>query len=291
MEHFKQNNMANYNFGPTKIGFIGGGNMASAIGKPLIKKGIVNPNNVWVSARTNRTLGFWSDIGTHTTLKNGEVFDNCDVIFLAMKPHMLDDALEGIKLTMDRTRNPLFVSVLVGISLDTLTYKLKDIVEHPRIIRCLPNTPLMISEGITVYCSTNTTNEDEKMIHTLFSHIGVAESISESLMNAVGGLSGSGPAYAYLVIEALSDGAVKMGVPRNMATKFAAQVLVGAGKMVLETGKHPGQLKDEVCSTGGTTITGVHAMECGRVRASMMNAVEAAVKKSNELSSITEKKI
>ncbi|XP_078035523.1 pyrroline 5-carboyxlate reductase [Augochlora pura] len=275
--------MAKYSFGSTKIGFIGGGNMASAIGKPLIEKGIVNPNNVWVSARTNKTLGFWSNIGTRTTLENKEVLKNCDIIFLAVKPHMLNEALESLRSTELSVYDPLFVSVLVGISLDTLTFKLANIVERPRVVRCLPNTPLMISEGITVYCCRNTSDEDEKMISTLFSHIGLVENISESFMNAVGGLSGSGPAYAYLIIEALSDGAVKMGVPRHIATKLAAQVLVGAGKMVLETGKHPGQLKDEVCSAGGTTITGVHAMECGQVRASMMNAVEAAVNKSNEL--------
>ncbi|CAK9795519.1 Pyrroline-5-carboxylate reductase 2 [Anthophora quadrimaculata] len=270
----------------TKVGFIGGGNMASAIGAGLIRKGILNPDNVWVSARTNRTLGFWNDLGAHATLKNGEVVDNCDIIFLAVKPHMLDSALEGIKATMTKkASNMLFVSVLVGVTLDTLANKLKSIVTCPKIVRCMPNTPMMVGEGITVYCAVNITDQDEAVIETLFSYIGVIEYVPESLMNAIGGLSGSGPAYAYLVIEALADGAVKMGVPRPMATKFAAQVLVGAGKMVLETGRHPGQLKDEVCSPGGTTITGVHAMECGQVRASMMNAVEAAVRKSNELAS------
>ncbi|KOC60524.1 Pyrroline-5-carboxylate reductase 2 [Habropoda laboriosa] len=271
----------------TKVGFIGGGNMASAIGAGLIRKGILNPDNVWVSARTNRTLGFWNDLGAHATLKNGEVVDNCDIIFLAVKPHMLDNALEGMVLTMTKKASHLllFVSVLVGVTLDTLANKLKSIVASPKIVRCMPNTPMMVGEGITVYCAMNITDQDETIIETLFSYIGVIEYVPESLMNAIGGLSGSGPAYAYLVIEALADGAVKMGVPRPMATKFAAQVLVGAGKMVLETGRHPGQLKDEVCSPGGTTITGVHAMECGQVRASMMNAVEAAVRKSNELAS------
>ncbi|XP_076656338.1 pyrroline 5-carboyxlate reductase [Halictus rubicundus] len=278
--------MAKYNFESIKVGFIGGGNMASAIGAGLIRKGIFNPNNVWVSARTNRTLGFWSDLGAHATLENGEVYDNCDIVFLAVKPNMLSSAVDGVKKTKTRINNPLFVSVLVGIPLDTLADKLKSVVEgSPRIIRCTPNTPMMVGEGITVYCCMNTTNEDEQMVHTLLSYIGIAESVPEYLMNAIGGLSGSGPAYAYLIIESLSDGAVKMGVPRPMAMKFAAQVLVGAGKMVLETGRHPGQLKDEVCSPGGTTITGVHAMECGQVRASMMNAVEAAVKKSNEMAS------
>ncbi|XP_031834432.1 pyrroline 5-carboyxlate reductase [Nomia melanderi] len=282
--------MTTYNFESIKIGFIGGGNMASAIGAGLIRKGIFDPNNVWVSARTNKTLGFWTELGAHATLKNGEVYDNCDVIFLSVKPQMLNDALDGLKATIKKEKHsPLFVSVLVGIPLDTLHNKLKEIVNYPknypRIIRCLPNTPMMVGEGITVYCSLNTTKEDEDMIRTLFSYIGITESVPESVMNAIGGLSGSGPAYAYLVIEGLADGAVKMGVPRPMATKFAAQVLVGAGKMVLETGRHPGQLKDEVCSPGGTTITGVHAMECGQVRASMMNAVEAAVNKSIKMSS------
>ena len=279
--------MAKYDLTSTKVGFIGGGNMASAIGAGLIHKGILNADNVWVSARTDRSLGFWNDLGAHGTLRNGEVLDNCNIIFLAMKPHMLDDALEGIRATMSKKNsNTLFVSVLVGVSLDTLASKLKSIVMYPRIIRCMPNTSMMVGEGITVYCSMGTMDEDEDIVETMLSYIGVAEKVPESLMNSVGGLSGSGPAYAYLVIEALADGAVKMGVPRPMATKFAAQVLVGAGKMVLETGRHPGQLKDEVCSPGGTTIEGVHAMERGQVRASMMNAVEAAVKKSNELASI-----
>lgn len=273
-------------FSSTKVGFIGGGNMASAIGAGLIHKGILNPNNVWVSARTTKTLGFWNDLGAHATLKNGEVVDNCEIIFLAMKPHMLDDALQCTKETMTfKATHKLFVSVLAAVTLESLANKLKSIVTYPRIIRCMPNTPMMVGEGITVYCSMNATNQDETMIETLLSYVGVTENVPESLINAISGLSGSGPAYAYLVIEALADGAVKMGVPRPMATKFAAQVLVGAGKMVLETGRHPGQLKDEVCSPGGTTITGVHAMECGQVRASMINAVEAAVKRSNELMS------
>lgn len=278
--------MKNIDLMSSKVGFIGGGNMASAIGAGLIHKGILNPDNVWVSARTDRTLGFWTDLGAHATLKNGEVVDNCDIIFLAMKPHMLDDALQGIQATMKKKiTDMLFISVLVGVTLETLMNKLKLIVTYPRVIRCMPNTPMMVAEGITVYCSMNTTEQDEITVGALFSYIGISESVPESLMNAIGALSGSGPAYAYLIIEALADGAVKMGVPRPMATKFAAQVLVGAGKMVLETGRHPGQLKDEVCSPGGTTITGIHAMECGQVRASMMNAVEAAVKKANELTS------
>ncbi|KAF7386283.1 hypothetical protein HZH68_013415 [Vespula germanica] len=275
------------NFKSLKLGFIGGGNMATAIGAGLIRKGILDPKNVWVSGRTERTLTFWKELGAQATFKNGEVVEQSDVIFLSVKPHMLDDALDGVVKTLkEKINNKLYVSILVGISLDTLTEKLAVIDSNPRVIRSIPNTPIMIGEGITVYCTKNTHQEDIILIDRLFSFIGISQNVPESLMNAISGLSGSGPAYAYLIIEALADGGVKMGVPRPMATKFAAQVLIGAGKMVLETERHPGQLKDEVCSAGGTTITGVHAMERGQVRGSMMNAVEAAVNKANEMSRI-----
>ncbi|XP_035723670.1 pyrroline-5-carboxylate reductase 1, mitochondrial-like [Vespa mandarinia] len=275
------------NFKSLKLGFIGGGNMAIAIGAGLIRKGILDPKNVWVSGRTKRTLTFWKELGAQATFKNGEVVEKSDVIFLSVKPHMLDDALDGVVKTLkEKIDNKLYVSILVGMSLDTLIEKLAIVDSNPRVIRSMPNTPIMVGEGITVYCSKNTNQEDIILIDTLFSFLGISQNVPESLMNAISGLSGSGPAYAYLIVEALADGAVKMGMPRPMATKFAAQVLVGAGKMVIETERHPGQLKDEVCSAGGTTITGVHAMERGQVRGSMMNAVEAAVNKANEMSRI-----
>ncbi|XP_011878601.1 PREDICTED: pyrroline-5-carboxylate reductase 1, mitochondrial [Vollenhovia emeryi] len=269
-----------------KVGFIGGGNMASAIGAGLIRKGVLKPDNVWVSGRTDRTHGFWRDLGVHPTLENNEVVCNCDIVFLTVKPHMLDDALATVGRRADeKFESKLFVSVLAGVSLDVLYFKLLAIVTSPRIIRSMPNTPMMVGEGITVYCGRNAKPNDLELVDRLFSYIGMSHKVPESLMNCIGGLSGCGPAFAYLVIEGLADGAVKMGVPRPMATKFAAQVLVGAGKMVLETGQHPGQLKDEVCSPGGTTINGIHVMEVGGVRGSMMNAVEAAVNKTNELTS------
>ncbi|XP_012221911.1 pyrroline-5-carboxylate reductase 2 [Linepithema humile] len=269
-----------------KVGFIGGGNMASAIGAGLIHKGVLNPNNVWVSGRTNRTHNFWKDLGAYPTLKNKEVVSNCEIIFLTVKPHMLDDALSTIEKESDRKfEKKLFISVLAGVPLEVLDAKLSRIASSPRIIRSMPNTPMMVGEGIIVYCSENASPKDLEVIDALFSYIGITQNVPESLMNAISGLSGCGPAFAYLVIEALADGGVRMGVPRPMATKFAAQVLVGAGKMVLETGRHPGQLKDEVCSPGGTSIAGVHAMEAGGVRGSMMNAVQASVNKTNELTS------
>lgn len=267
-----------------KVGFIGGGNMASAIGAGLIHKDILNPDNIWVSGRTDRTHSFWKELGAHPTLKNNEVANNCDIIFLTVKPLMLDDALSTIvEKKAEKFESKLFISVLAGVSLEILYAKLSAVVKSPRIIRSTPNTPMMVGEGITVYCSKNAEPKDLELADILFSYIGISQSVPENIINAIGGLSGCGPAFAYLIIEALADGGVRMGVPRPIATKFAAQVLVGAGKMVLETGRHPGQLKDEVCSPGGTSIAGVHAMEAGGVRGSMMNAVEAAVNKANEL--------
>ncbi|XP_011644712.1 pyrroline-5-carboxylate reductase [Pogonomyrmex barbatus] len=272
-----------------KIGFIGGGNMASAIGAGLIRKNVLTPENVWISSRTDRTHRFWKDLGAKPTFSNSQVVDNCDVVFLSVKPQILEDALETVKsATGEKFESKLFISVLAGVPLEVLYAKIRWIVNSPRIIRTMPNTPMMVGEGIIVYCSNeDATSMDLQLVDKLFSYIGMSQNVPESLMNAVGTLSGCGPAFVYPIIEALADGAVRMGVPRPMATKFAAQVLIGAGKMVLETGRHPGQLKDEVCSPGGTTITGIHAIEIGGVRGSFMNAIEAAVKRSNELTALS----
>ncbi|KAJ8668880.1 hypothetical protein QAD02_000139 [Eretmocerus hayati] len=267
-----------------KVGFIGGGNMAQAIGVGLIRKGALQPHNMWVSSRTEKTLSIWKNIGVNTTLNNWEVIANTDYIFLAVKPQYLDEALLTCTSSNSTFEGKVYISVILGISLDILAKKLQPIDLKPKIVRSMPNTPVMVSEGITVYCCHRVSEEEENVVQTLFSQIGLCEKVPESLIISSGGLHGSGPAYAYVMIEALADGAVKKGIPRELATRFAAQVLVGAGKMVLETGKHPGQLKDEVCSPGGSTIAGVHAMEIGSVRASLINAVEAAVNKSNEVS-------
>ncbi|CAG5073458.1 Similar to PYCR2: Pyrroline-5-carboxylate reductase 2 (Bos taurus) [Cotesia congregata] len=278
-----------------KVGFIGGGNMARAIGLALIKRNILNPKNVWISARTRETLQNWNQLTSenpvNTTLNNADIIINSDIIFLAIKPQSLVLAIEDAKKTSEgrnlMLNNKLFVSVLAGVTLDTLE---KEIQLHLgqqlplKIIRTMPNTPLSIGEGITVYSRNAQVSESDALpLVKMLSQIGIIEEIPENLINSAGGLAGSGPAYAYLMVEGLADGAVKTGLPRALATKFAAQVLVGAGKMVLQTEKHPGQLKDEVCSPGGTTITGMHALETGAVRASLMNAVDAAVRRSKEL--------
>lgn len=267
------------------IGFIGAGNMGKAIGEGLIHAGALKSSQLYVSAPSDRNLGGWKVLGANTSNKNGYVLENSDIIFIAVKPHLLDSAIEGIKKSLIKNvSNKLFISILAGTTLDILEEKLSKVVANARVVRVMPNTPMMVHSGASAYCGGSTaTPEDLTIVKKMLNHVGICEEVPESLINAVGGLAGCGPAFVYIMIEALSDGALKMGVPRPLATQFAAQTLLGAATMVLKTGKHPGQLKDEVCSAGGSTITGVHALELGGVRGALMNAVEIATKRSAEL--------
>ncbi|EEZ98115.1 pyrroline-5-carboxylate reductase 3 [Tribolium castaneum] len=266
------------------IGFIGGGNMAKAIAEGIVKKGLVDYKQLVVSGPRDGSLEYWRGLGSKTTTQNGDVVCDADIIFLAVKPHILPSAVANIYETMKKpVKGKLFVSILAGITLEALENCLATL-EGSRVIRVMPNTPMMVGEGCTVFCPGQRASDDDiALVKTLLETSGVCKQVPESLINAVGALAGSGPAFVYLMIEALSDGGVKMGIPRAMATNFAAQTVLGAAKMVLESGKHTGVLKDEVCSPGGTTITGIHALEKGGVRGAIMDAVEAAAKKSAEL--------
>nr|CAD7457134.1 unnamed protein product [Timema tahoe] len=239
---------------------------------------------MYVCAPTNRNLASWKALGVNTSNNNEYALENTDVTVLAMKPQYLDTVLDNIVLSRPLPENHLFISILVGVTLETLQRKLSRFIKSPRVAKVIPNTPMMVQEGCSVFCCTHPAdNEVIALVQAIFSKGGICEMIPEPLMNAMGALSGSGPAFVYMIIEALSDGAVKMGIPREMATRFSAQTLLGAAKMVLETGKHPGQLKDEVCSPGGSTICGVHALELGGLRHALIDAVEAATKRSEEI--------
>lgn len=268
-----------------KIGFIGGGNMAKAICEGIVRKGLIPYSHVYVSGPQIKTLQYWEDKGAKITINNGEVAEMADIIFLSVKPHILPAAIAGIYNSgkAQNVINKLFVSILAGVTLGSLENILKGF-EGSRVIRVMPNTPMMVGEGCTVYCpGQQATAEDIANVKKILEVSGICRLVPESMINGVGALAGCGPAFTYLFIEALSDGAVKMGIPREMATNFAAQTVLGAAKMVLETGKHTGTLKDEVCSPGGTTITGIHALEKGGMRSAVMDAIEAATKKSLEL--------
>ncbi|CAH1173681.1 unnamed protein product [Phaedon cochleariae] len=268
-----------------KVGFIGGGNMATAICEAIVKKGLISYNKVYVSGPHLHNLSSWKAKGAHVTIENGKVVEESDVIFLAVKPHILPIAIANMYDTLSDKpiKSKLFVSILAGTPIEQLENILGQL-EGSRVIRAMPNTPMLVGEGCTVFSpGQRATDSDIELVHRILTVTGVCKEVPESLINPIGALAGSGPAFVYLVIEALADGGVKMGIPRAMAIEFAAQTVFGSAKMVKDTGKHTGQLKDEVCSPGGTTITGVHALERGGVRAALMEAIECATKRSEEL--------
>jgi pyrroline-5-carboxylate reductase len=263
-----------------RIGFIGCGRMATAIAQGLVKAGVVGPSQLTgsdPSAATRESFTKASD--APVVADNLAVLSGSDVIVLAVKPQHMPAVLKEIAKGIEGRH--LFVSVAAGVPLSAMTSALG---QNTRIIRVMPNTPCLVGAGATAFArGAKATDQDAALVERLFSTIGIAMEVTEPLLDAVTGLSGSGPAYVFQVIEALSDGGVRSGLPRNIATKLAAQTVFGAAKMVLDTGEHPAALKDGVASPGGTTIAGLHELERGALRGALINAVEAATKRSQEL--------
>jgi len=201
------------------------------------------------------------------------------VIFLAVKPQAIPRVLDDISTNMGPEK--LLISIVAGVPIQTLSAGLP---KGPRIVRTMPNTPVTVMEGAMAIASDSPARpEDLKTVETLFQTIGRTVRVEEKLIDAVTGLSGSGPAYVFMILEALADGGVKMGLPRDVAETLSAQTLMGSAKLFLETRTNPGELKCRVTSPGGTTIAGIHELERGGIRASLMNAVESATKRSMEL--------
>lgn len=220
---------------------------------------------------------FHESTGLAVTSSNTEIWEKCDVVILAVKPHIIEAVLASGQ-AQDRH---LIISIAAGITLGQLD---KWSGGRGRLVRVMPNTPALVGAGASGFSKgPRATASDMESVSQLFNAVGVASEVPESLLDAVTGLSGSGPAYAYLMIEAMSDGGVAAGLPRDAATQLAAQTLLGAARMVLETGQHPGPLKDMVTSPGGTTIAGVHELEKGGFRGTVMNAVRAAAERAREL--------
>ncbi|KAJ8724414.1 hypothetical protein PYW08_015888 [Mythimna loreyi] len=269
------------------LGFIGGGNMSTAIVKGIIKSGVHTASKIWVAGPHIENLKHWSDMGTNVTSENGVVFDNCDMIFLGVKVTKLQTAIQDIKLTAKSTaKEVLFVSMLAGIQIKDLHEVIQSHLPGVKasVIRIMPNTPMTVGAGICLYTPDSTVLQSKCLIlEKLVSGSALCEKIPEELMDSLGALSACGPAYMYVIIEALADGAVKQGVPRAMAMRHAAQMVVGSGQMVLQSGKHPGLLKDEVCSPGGSTICGIAALEDGKLRATLIKAVELSTIRNKEL--------
>jgi len=265
---------------PLSIGFLGAGQMATALALGWTEAGLLHVERSVASDPNPEAFErFRSTTGITASASNANVMKKCSVLILAVKPQILPGLYEEIRPLLKPDQ--LVVSIAAGITLAQLQNGLG---ENTRIVRVMPNTPALVSQSATGFaCGAKASAEDADLVDTLFRSLGVAFRLPEHLLDAVTGLSGSGPAYAYQFIEALSDGGVKMGLPRDVATKLAAQTILGAAKMVLQTGLHPAALKDAVASPGGTTIAGLHALEKGGFRAAAINAVEAATLRAKEL--------
>ena len=265
---------------PLKIGFLGAGKMATALAGGFIRAGLVQAGDVISSdVSENARKAFSAGTGAQTVASNIEVAKAADVLFIAVKPDQVAGVLAEIRPALQKKH--LIVSIAAGITLARL-----ETAAGPgmRLIRVMPNTPALVGASATAFAlGSSASPDDRELALKLFSSVGAAFAVKESQLDAVTGLSGSGPAYAYLIIEALSDGGVASGLPRDVATRLAAQTLLGSAKMVLETGMHPGALKDMVASPGGTTIEGLHELEKGKLRGTLMNAVRAATERANKL--------
>lgn len=263
-----------------KIGFIGLGNMAKAIIGGMLKQGIVAAGEIIGSAKTEATRSkMEKEFGIRTVADNRQVAEWAEVLVLAVKPIFFPEVIGEIKDAVNEDK--LIISIAAG---KTMGWIEKEFGKEIKLIRCMPNTPALVGEGCTAVASNlSVTEEDESFCLKLMGSFGKAIVIPERLMDAAGAVGGSSPAFVFLFIEAMADGAVLAGMPRKQAYEFAAQSVLGSAKMVLETGMHPGELKDMVCSPGGTTIEGVKALEQNGMRAAVMEALGACVEKSRKL--------
>ncbi|XP_061464112.1 pyrroline-5-carboxylate reductase 3 [Rhineura floridana] len=255
-----------------RVGFIGAGRMASAVAQGILLAGKVQAVNIFASAPSNRNLDKFQNFDCKTTHCNLEVLENCTFVFLATKPHVLPIVLREIASAV--TKKHVVISMAAGVTLQVLEELLP---VGTKVLRIMPNLPCVVQSGAIVLArGACAEEEDVALLKTLLSPCGLCEEGPESYIDIHTGLSGSGVAYVYMFAEALAEGAVKMGMPGAMANKIAAQTLLGAARMILETGEHPAVLKSAVCTPGGTTIHALHELEKGCLRATVMNAVEAA---------------
>lgn len=262
-----------------RIGFIGAGQMATALGRGFVQANAIAADRlVACDLNADAASRFASQTGGSIVAGAVAVLAESNLVFLAVKPQHMAGVLADLNPGV--TSRHLFVSIAAGISLGKLVAGLGT----ARVIRVMPNTPSLVGAGASAFSrGESATPEDGQLVQGLLSTVGLAMEVPEKLLDAVTGLSGSGPAYVYQFIEGLSDGGVRMGLPRDVATRLAAQTLLGAAQMVLSTGQHPGQLKDAVTSPGGTTIAGLHALEKGGMRGILMDAVQSATERSKEL--------
>jgi len=266
-----------------RIGFLGAGKMATALARGWLAAKLATPDHVIAADPLPQAReAYQKETGLRCVADNRQIVANSDVLLLAIKPQNLAAVMTEIRATL--AQRHLLVSIVAGATLRQLADGLGP---ERRLIRVMPNTPCLLGASASGYAPAATaTPEDVELVGRLLNAVGRAFRLPEKLIDAVTGLSGSGPAFVYVMIEALSDGGVRVGLPRDVATALAAQTVFGAAKMILETGEHPGVLKDMVASPGGTTIAGLHALERGGLRAALIDAVEAATRRSAELGKV-----
>lgn len=261
------------------IAMIGSGQMGEAlIGGWLAAKTVPPEALVATDASAERRDLMKRRFGIRTGTDNRDAASRADVVVLAVKPQILDGVMNELSSAL---AGKLVLSIAAGV---TIAHLARLAPKGVRVVRVMPNTPVLVRDGVSALSfGDGVSDKDQQLTRRLFEAVGRAVVVEEKLMDAVTGLSGSGPAYVFMAIEALADGGVKMGLPRTVADLLAAQTVLGAARMVLETGEHPAKLKDRVASPGGTTIAGLHRLEQGGLRAALMAAVEAAAKRSEEL--------
>lgn len=269
----------------TRLGFLGAGRMATALAGGLVTAKIVSAENVAASDVSAEALtAFATNTRGRVVRQNADLVGESDAIVLAIKPQMAADVLSEIAPVLDEST--LLISIVAGLPLATLERELP----AGRLVRVMPNTPCLIGAGASAFAlGRGATQQDGELVQRLMSAVGVCLPVDEKLLDAVTGLSGSGPAFVYAMIEALSDGGVKAGLPRAAATELAAATVAGAAQMVLQTGDHPGVLKDQVTSPAGTTIAGLAALEGHGVRGALIDAVTAAAERATELAKLSAK--
>ena len=263
-----------------KIGFIGCGNMAQAIIKGILAKGLVSSADIFGSnSSAEHAVNVQKNLGIQTFTDNNKVVNHSDIVFLSVKPQQYEAVISEIK---DAIRpEQIIVTIAPGKTIQWL----ESLFGKPvKLVRTMPNTPALVGEGLTSYCENSLVSKEElASIEELLSSFGKIEHLKEALIDVASAVGGSGPAYVYQFIEALADAGVSDGLPRTRAYEIAAQMVLGSAKMVLETGKHPGQLKDEVCSPGGSTIKGVEVLEDAAFRGAVIRAIRSCTQAARSL--------
>ncbi|HKB03028.1 MAG TPA: pyrroline-5-carboxylate reductase [Gemmataceae bacterium] len=265
---------------PLKVGFLGAGQMATALARGWVDAGLVTPSSCQASDPfADARSRFQQQCGCPATADSKGVVSASDILVLAVKPQNIPTLLGEIRPAV--AGRHLVISIAAGVAMSRLADGLP---AGTRLVRVMPNTPCLLGASASGFAAGPAVGADDvALVGRLFNAVGKAFPLPESQLDAVTGLSGSGPAFVYVMIDALADGGVRMGLSRDAALALAAQTVLGSARMVLETGQHPGALKDAVASPGGTTIAGLHALERGAFRATVMDAVEAATRRATEL--------